>query len=52
MLVAVDREQLPAYLEATSSRNVPLYERHGFEELGTIQRGGSPPIVPMLRRPR
>jgi ribosomal protein S18 acetylase RimI-like enzyme len=52
MLVALDREQLPAYLEATSSRNVPLYERHGFEVLGTIQRGGSPPIVPMLRRPR
>jgi GNAT superfamily N-acetyltransferase len=52
MLVELDRECLPAYLEATSPRNVPLYERHGFEPLGTIQRPGSPPIVPMLRRPR
>jgi ribosomal protein S18 acetylase RimI-like enzyme len=52
MLVALDREQLHAYLEATSPRNVPLYERHGFEALGSIQRFGSPPIVPMLRRPR
>lgn len=29
-----------------------LYERHGFELLGTIQVGTSPPIFPMLRTPR
>jgi hypothetical protein len=29
-----------------------LYRRHGFESLGTIQIGSSPPIVPKLRRPR
>jgi GNAT superfamily N-acetyltransferase len=29
-----DRDQLPAYLDATSPRNKPLYERHGFEEAG------------------
>ena len=32
-----DRQQVLAYLEATSPRNVPLYERYGFEVLGTIQ---------------
>lgn len=48
----VDRDGLPAYLEATSPMNVPLYERLGFERLGTIQAGDSAPLVPMLRRPR
>jgi GNAT superfamily N-acetyltransferase len=44
-----DRDRLPAYLEATSPLNKALYERHGFEELGVIQAGGSPPMWPMLR---
>ena len=47
-----DREQVPAYLESTNPRNVSLYRRHGFEPLGTIQVGSSPPLVPMLRKPR
>jgi ribosomal protein S18 acetylase RimI-like enzyme len=47
-----DRQPLPAYLEATSPRNVALYERHGFAALGRIRVGDSPQIVPMLRRPR
>jgi GNAT superfamily N-acetyltransferase len=47
-----DREGVPAYLEASSERSVPLYGRHGFEQLGTIQIGESPPLTPMLRRPR
>jgi GNAT superfamily N-acetyltransferase len=47
-----DRDRLPAYLESSNPRNVPLYQRHGFELLGTIQKGSSPPILPMLRRPR
>jgi ribosomal protein S18 acetylase RimI-like enzyme len=46
-----DRQQILAYLEATSPRNVLLYERHGFEVLGTIQVGASPPVFPMLRKP-
>jgi GNAT superfamily N-acetyltransferase len=46
-----DREESLAYLEATSARSVPLYERHGFEALGSIQMADSPTIVPMLRRP-
>jgi GNAT superfamily N-acetyltransferase len=51
-LRACDRDRLPAYLESSNPRNVPLYQRHGFELLGTIQKGSSPPILPMLRRPR
>jgi GNAT superfamily N-acetyltransferase len=47
-----DRDRLPAYLEATSPRNRALYARHGFEELGVIQAGTSPPMWPMQRRPR
>jgi GNAT superfamily N-acetyltransferase len=46
-----DQQQLPAYLEATSPKNISLYERHGFEALGVIQAGSSPPIIPMLRTP-
>jgi GNAT superfamily N-acetyltransferase len=47
-----DREGLPAYLESSNSRNVPLYERHGFEPMGSIQAGSSPTVIPMLRRRR
>jgi GNAT superfamily N-acetyltransferase len=47
-----DRDGVIAYLESSNPRNVPLYERHGFERLGSIQAGSSPAIVPMLRRPR
>jgi ribosomal protein S18 acetylase RimI-like enzyme len=47
-----DVDGLPAYLEATSLRSIPLYEKFGFEALGRIQVETSPPIVPMLRRPR
>jgi GNAT superfamily N-acetyltransferase len=51
-LVACDRDQRPAYLEATSPVNLRFYERHGFRVLGEIRSGDSPPIFPMLREPR
>jgi ribosomal protein S18 acetylase RimI-like enzyme len=47
-----DSDDKLAYLESSSLKNLPLYERHGFELLGTIQVGSSPPLFPMLRRPR
>jgi GNAT superfamily N-acetyltransferase len=47
-----DREHAPAYLESTNPVNIPLYERHGFKVLATIQVGSSPPISPMLRAAR
>jgi ribosomal protein S18 acetylase RimI-like enzyme len=33
-LEIVDQEHLPAYLDSTNPRNVPFYERHGFEVTG------------------
>jgi ribosomal protein S18 acetylase RimI-like enzyme len=50
-LALCDRDQRPAYLEASSPKNVALYQRHGFELLGTIEAGSSPPLFPMLRKP-
>jgi ribosomal protein S18 acetylase RimI-like enzyme len=47
-----DGDRKPAYLEASSLESSRLYRRHGFELLGTIQVGSSPPLFPMLRRPR
>ena len=47
-----DREGMPAYLESSNPRNIPLYERHGFEAIGSIQAGSSPTVVAMRRRPR
>ena len=46
-----DKAQLPAYLESTSPKSQPLYERHGFRAIAEIKVGSRPPIVPMLRRP-
>ncbi len=51
-LIQCDRNQIPAYLESTSLKSIPFYERHGFELLGTIQVGTSPPLFPMLRQPQ
>jgi hypothetical protein len=47
-----DCDHVPAYLESTNPKNVSLYQRHGFEILGTIQEGASPPLIPMLRKAR
>jgi ribosomal protein S18 acetylase RimI-like enzyme len=51
-LIRCDRENKLAHLETANPRNVPLYERHGFGLLASIQIGDSPTVFPMLRRPR
>ncbi len=51
-LEVCDRDGLPAYLESSNPRNITLYQRHGFEIVGTIQAGSSPPLFPMRREPR
>jgi ribosomal protein S18 acetylase RimI-like enzyme len=51
-LVPCDGDKKLAYLEATNPENMALYERYGFELLDTIQIGSSPPVFPMLRKPR
>lgn len=46
-----DAERASVYLESSNPRNVPLYQRFGFEVIGEIQAGSSPIMHPMLRRP-
>ncbi|HEX2884986.1 GNAT family N-acetyltransferase [Vineibacter terrae] len=47
-----DEDHVPAYLESSNPANIPLYQRHGFDVLGTIQAGSSPPMTAMLRKAR
>lgn len=51
ILQECDRTQTLAYLESSNPSNVPFYERHGFEAIGTIQAGTSPTLFPMIRYP-
>jgi GNAT superfamily N-acetyltransferase len=51
-LEACDSAGLPAYLEATSERSHPFYERHGFRLVAEVRVEGSPGLWAMLRDPR
>ena len=51
-LERVDASDGSPYLESSNPANVPLYQRHGFEVVGTIQAGDSPPMFPMVRHSR
>lgn len=51
-LTACDADGRLAYLESTNPANLSLYRRFGFEQTGTIQAEGAPPLFPMLRHPR
>ncbi len=48
-LALVDADGVAAYLESSSPKNVPLYQRFGFEVIGEIQHADSPTFYPMLR---
>ncbi|HEY3492978.1 MAG TPA: GNAT family N-acetyltransferase [Solirubrobacterales bacterium] len=48
-LAEADRLGLPAYLESSNIRNVPLYERHGFEVTEEVRLPGGPPVWLMWR---
>ncbi|KXP01841.1 GNAT family N-acetyltransferase [Tsukamurella tyrosinosolvens] len=41
-----------AYLESSNPRNVPLYQRFGFEPLAPIRLPRGPELIPMLRPAR
>jgi len=51
-LAKCDEAGLAAYLESSNPANVPLYERHGFRVVTTIQVDDAPPFFPMLRAAR
>jgi ribosomal protein S18 acetylase RimI-like enzyme len=47
-----DRQNVGAYLEASSPRNRALYERHDFAVTEELQVKDSPPLWLMWRKPR
>jgi ribosomal protein S18 acetylase RimI-like enzyme len=48
-LAIIDTAALPAFLETTNPRTIPLYERHGFKTIATSWSGACPPMTSMLR---
>jgi GNAT superfamily N-acetyltransferase len=52
VLAGADTDGMPAYLESSSERNLPLYERNGFRVVGELQAlGHGPAIWRMWREP-
>jgi len=48
-----DQNHLPAYLESSNEKNIPLYKRHGFEVIAQENLpGGGPPAWFMWREAR
>jgi ribosomal protein S18 acetylase RimI-like enzyme len=47
-----DSDGIFSYLESSSPRNVPFYQRHGFEVMQVVQVGSSPTFTLMAREPR
>jgi ribosomal protein S18 acetylase RimI-like enzyme len=43
---------MPAYLESSNPRNMSLYRRHGFEQVGELPLPDGPALYPMWRTPR
>lgn len=52
VLAICDAQGLPAHLESSNIRNVPFYQRHGFEVVDEIEvEAGGPILRPMRREP-
>jgi GNAT superfamily N-acetyltransferase len=45
VLSKADADGVPAYLESSNERNVPLYERHGFKVVEELRALGKGPLV-------
>jgi GNAT superfamily N-acetyltransferase len=45
VLAGADTDGMPAYLESSSERNLPLYERNGFRVVGELQALGHGPAI-------
>jgi ribosomal protein S18 acetylase RimI-like enzyme len=53
VLAGADTDGVPAYLESSNERNLPLYERSGFRVVGELEAlGHGPSIWRMWREPR
>jgi GNAT superfamily N-acetyltransferase len=52
VLAPLDTDGVPAYLESSNERNLPLYERNGFRIVGELRAlGHGPTIWRMWREP-
>src|SRR5438270_334685 len=51
-LTFVDAAGLPAYLESSKEKNIPIYASFGFEVTGEIRLPGGPILYPMWRKAR
>jgi len=51
-LAIADKEQKEVYLESSTEKNIPFYERFGFELIETLQSGDMPPLYAMKRNPQ
>ncbi len=51
-IARIDADGRPAYLESSNPRNIPLYQRFGFESIGEIKTETSPVLTPMVRAGR
>ncbi|HVS68238.1 MAG TPA: GNAT family N-acetyltransferase [Mycobacteriales bacterium] len=45
VLAKADADGVPAYLESSNERNVPLYERHGFKVVEELRALGKGPLI-------
>jgi GNAT superfamily N-acetyltransferase len=53
VLDRLDSDGLPAYLESSNERNLPLYERNGFRVVGDLRALGHGPVIwRMWREPQ
>lgn len=50
-LAIADAARLPAYLESSKERNIPIYRSFGFEVTGEIRLRDGPTLYPMWRKP-
>ena len=51
-LAIADHKNMPAYLESSKERNIPVYQRFGFQVTGEIKLPGEPTLYPMWRPAR
>jgi ribosomal protein S18 acetylase RimI-like enzyme len=51
VLAGADAGGVPAYLESSNERNLPLYERNGFRVVGELQALGHGPTIWRMWRP-
>jgi GNAT superfamily N-acetyltransferase len=51
-LAEVDAAGMPAYLESSKEKNIPIYQSFGFEVTGEIKVPDGPILYPMWRKAR